>query len=315
MSVPAYYPYRSAAVRDSVLAFYDTLRAKVWPFASEERTVPTSYGQTFVRITGPAGAPPLVLLHGAAATSLMWAPNVQALSEAFRTFAVDQIGETGRSTCTRPPRSLSDLLSWLNELFDALQLGDGINLAGMSYGGALAAQYALHFPTRLNKAILLAPGNTVLRMRAEAIVRLALCVIASKSCVPRLVRWMFADMGRKDPQWIDAIIEELRIAMRSLQSRKVVIPPVLTDAEWAGLAVPTLFLVGDHETIYSAEKALRRLQRVAPQVRAEIIPGAGHDLTFAQAGIVNRTMLEFLRREPAVSIPAAPGGGRSQLLM
>jgi len=313
MSISAWYPYRSAEVRDSVLAFYDSLAARVWPVASEERMVPTSQGRTFVRISGPTGAPPLVLLHGAGATSLMWSPNVRALSEECRTFAVDQIGEIGRSTCIRPPQTIDDLLAWLNELFDALELADGINLAGMSYGGALTAQYALHFPKRLNKAVLLAPGNTVLRLRAEAIVRLALCVIARKSGVPALVRWMFADLARQDPKRLDSIIEELLIVMQSLQRRKVPIPPVLTDAEWAGLSVPTLFLVGDHETIYSPDKAVRRLKRVAPQVRTRIVPGAGHDLTFAQAETVNRTILEFLRPEPGAAFHPAPDHRLSQL--
>jgi len=122
MSVPAYYPYRSAAVRDSVLAYYEALAARVWPAGWEERMAPTGYGETFVRtvrivrIRGPAGAPPLVLLPGAAATSLMWAPNIGTLSEGCRTYAVDQVGEAGRSTCTRPVRTLNDLLGWLNEL-------------------------------------------------------------------------------------------------------------------------------------------------------------------------------------------------------
>jgi pimeloyl-ACP methyl ester carboxylesterase len=92
------------------LAYCDSLAAKAWPVASEERFAPTSYGQTFVRISGPAGAPRLVLLPGAVATSLIWAPNIQALSEAYRTFAVDQIGDVGRSTCTKPVRCVKDLL-------------------------------------------------------------------------------------------------------------------------------------------------------------------------------------------------------------
>lgn len=244
----------------------------------------------------------------------MWAANVRDLSEAFRTFAVDQIGETGGSICTRPPQSLSNLLSWLNELFDALEFGEGINLAGLSYGGALTSQYALHFPKRLNKAVLLAPGNTVLRLSGEGIVRLVLCALAPKRWVAPLARWMFADMAQKDPQWLDATIKELMITMRSLQRRKVVMPLVLTDAEWGALAVSTLFLVGDHETIYSPERAVRRLRRVAPRVREEIIPGAGHDLTFVQAEEIDRKIVEFLRQEPAGSCCAALGGRQKKVL-
>jgi pimeloyl-ACP methyl ester carboxylesterase len=68
--------------------------------------------------------------------------------------------------------SLSDFLAWLNELLDGLELGAGVSLVGISYGGALAAQYALHFPGRLGRVVLLAPGNTVLRTRAAFWARL-----------------------------------------------------------------------------------------------------------------------------------------------
>ena len=262
---------------------------------------PTSYGETFARITGPTGAPPLVLLHGAGATSLMWAPNVRALSAACRTVAVDQMGEFGRSTCAKPLPTMSDQLAWLNELFDALELGNVINLVGISYGGAMAAQYALHHPERLNKLVLLAPGATVLRTTTQFMVRMTFALLARRRGFLRLFRWIFADMARKDPNWIEETTEVLLRGMGSQQRHKVPFPPVLTDAEWAALKVPVLFLVGEHEKIYSAEKAVRRLKRVAPQVRAEIIAGAGHDLSFVQAETVNRTILEFLQQEPAAS--------------
>lgn len=301
MSTSEYYPYRSAAARDFCFEYYDSLAAREWPIASENRTVPTTYGGTFVRISGPTSAPPLVLLPGAVATSLMWTPNIQALSAEYHTFAVDQIGDIGRSICTKPVRCLNDLLAWLNELFDALELGGGVNLAGLSFGGSLVAQYALHFPGRLNKVVLLAPGATVLRLRTEFLVRLSLAAIASRRCLPSLVHWMFADMARKDPKWVDATLEQLFTNMRSLQRREIPVPTVLTDAEWGSLSLPTLFLVGEHEIIYSAEKAVRRLKRVAPNVCAEIVPGAGHDLTFVQAAMVNQRIVEFLKQEPAGS--------------
>lgn len=295
MSVPDYYPFRSIAARDEYLAYYDALAARKWPLASEERLVPTPHGDTFVRISGPTGAPPLFLLPGAASTSLMWVPNIRALSEEYRTFAVDRIDEVGRSTCKQPVRRVSDLLDWLNELFDALGLAGGINLAGVSYGGALTAQYAVHFPKRLNKAILLAPGNTILSVGAEFYVRVILAALDNKRFLPKFARWIFADMAREDPQCLDEILQELPVNMRSLQSRRVAIPPVMTDAEWGGIQVPTLFLVGEHERIYSAERAVSRLKRVAPEVKVGVIPGAGHDLTFVRADMVNRMILDFLK--------------------
>src|SRR6516225_1730613 len=298
MSIPAYFPFRSAAVRDSYFAYYDSLALKEWPLASEKRMLPTSYGETFVRITGPADAPPLVLLAGAATTSLMWARNIQALTEACRTFAVDTVGDVGRTTCTKPIRRVNDLVVWLDELFNALKLGDGINLVGVSYGGCLAGEYARHAPQRLSTVILLAPGNTVRRVSTQFIIRMALAAIAPRRFLRPLALWMFRDQVRKHPDWLDPWLELTLNTMRSVD-RRLPMPPVWTDAEWCAMIVPALFLVGEHETIYSPDKAVRRLKHVAPQVTAEIIPGAGHDLTLAQADLVDRRILEFVKQNAA----------------
>jgi pimeloyl-ACP methyl ester carboxylesterase len=58
----------------------------------------------------------------------------------------------------------------------------------------------------------------------------------------------------------------------------------------------TLFLIGKHEVMYSPEKAVAWLKRVAPSVTAEIVPEAGYDLTAVQAAAVNRRILNFLRQ-------------------
>ncbi len=62
-SRPEYHPFRSAEARDRYLAAYDK-RAASWPVASETVMVDTEQGRTFVRISGLADAPPLVMLPG-----------------------------------------------------------------------------------------------------------------------------------------------------------------------------------------------------------------------------------------------------------
>ncbi len=300
MSIPAWFPYRSAESRDSYLAFYDSVLGKQWPVDSEERMIPTSYGQTFARITGPSDAPPLVLLPGAVGTSVMWAPNIRDLSKDCRTYAVDQIGDVGRTTCVKPVRRIVDLLAWLDELFDGLGLRERINLAGCSYGGWLTLQYAAHAPHRLSSIIPLAPGGAVLRISKKFMFRLILAGVFSRWLLRPLLCWIFADMARKDPRRIDSLLSELRMGMRSLAPRSLPMPPAWTDAEWTALNVPTLLLVGEHETIYDPEAVLRRLKRVAPHVKVEIIPGAGHDLTFAQAELVDRRIIEFVKQHAIV---------------
>jgi pimeloyl-ACP methyl ester carboxylesterase len=57
----------------------------------------------------------------------------------------------------------------------------------------------------------------------------------------------------------------------------------------------TLVLYGENEIMYSPHEALARLEKIAPGIKAEIIPNAGHDLNFAQAEIMNKKVLRFLK--------------------
>lgn len=297
----AYHPFRSEQAKVEYLALYDA-RAYTWPVPSECKMVQTSFGQTFVRISGPASAPTLVLLHGGGANSLHWVTNVEALSKTCRVFAIDSIFDYGRSISSRPTRTVDDLMAWLDETFDALKLGDHINLMGLSYGGWLAGQYALRFPERLDKVVLLAPAGTVLPMRLAWISRAILCTLPIRYFTRSFMRWLLEDLVRSDEEggkMVEEWADFTYAAMRSFTPRKMVFPTVLSNSDLQRIEVHMLFLVGEHEKMYSARKALERVHRVAPRVEAEIIPHAGHDLTIIQADLVNSRVLKFLNQGTA----------------
>jgi pimeloyl-ACP methyl ester carboxylesterase len=293
----SYHPFRSAEAKEKYLKLYD-LRAKKWPIVSESRIVDTSYGQTFVRLSGPAGARPLVLLHGVSGNSLQWMPNIKALSGSFRTYALDNIYDNGRSIYARPMGSPDDFVNWLEELFGALNLGDNISLMGLSYGGWLTAQYALRFPSRLDKIVLIAPAGTVMPISFKWIVRALLCAVPHRHFTRSFMYWLLENLARQSPSgkaYLEEFIDEAYLASRSFKPKRLVNPTVLKDEEWRRIKVPALYLVGENEKIYSARKAIQRLNEVAPQIKTELIPQAGHDLTIVQAEMVNNKVLGFLK--------------------
>ncbi|MBI1877475.1 MAG: alpha/beta hydrolase [Chloroflexi bacterium] len=295
----AYHPFRSAPAKETYLTLYE-VRAKAWPLVSETRLADTSYGQTFVRLSGPTGAQPLVLLPGMAVNSLLWAPNIKALAEHYRTYAVDNIYDGGRSVYTRPLKRPDDFVNWLDELFRALELGDNINLMGLSYGGWLTSQYALRGPNRLHKIVLLAPSGTVLPPRLEFLLRTVLCLLPHRRFIKSLGGWLFEDcLVQKDEtcrKMGDDLVNDMFMALHYFKPKRLIKPTVLGDKELQSIRIPTLYLVGKNEKMYSAQKAVQRLSKVAPHIKAEIIPHAGHDLTFVQAELVNRKVLEFLQQ-------------------
>jgi pimeloyl-ACP methyl ester carboxylesterase len=298
MSHSPHHPFRSAQAKERYLSLYDR-RAEDWPVPAQTRMISTSYGDTFVRISGPQGAPPLVLLHAAAGHSLQWAPSVAPLTAHYRVYALDDITGHGRSVYTRRLAGPEDYANWLDEVFDGLGLGGDVNLMGLSYGGWQAAQYALRFPDRLDKVVLLAPAGTVLPLSFTWMARAALVFLPHRVFTRSFVSWMLEDLAHADQtsrELLDQLIDEAYLATRSFKFPPLANPTVLTDEQWHSIRVPVLYLVGENEKIYSAREALQRLNAVAPHVETELIPDAGHDLTIVQADMVNERVLDFLGR-------------------
>lgn len=294
MKIEPFHPFKSDQAKQEYLGFYD-YRAKGWTVASETKMVTTSFGQTFVRISGLNNTSPLVLLPASVLNSLMWIPNVEALSQKYRTYAIDNIYDCGRSIYTRTLSSPEDLTNWLDELFTALNLDKDLNLLGLSYGSWLAHQYTLRFPNRVRKLVLLA-HPTITSMNPAFIFRLLLSFIAPVF-FKSFVYWLFQDTVKKDEQsqkLAESLYEDMRLAGKCFKPKAIVNPTAIKESEFYNLQTPTLFLVGENEKTFSPQKAIQLLNKIAPQIKTEIISEAGHDLSFAQANLINYKVLEFL---------------------
>ncbi|WP_214103022.1 alpha/beta fold hydrolase [Acrocarpospora catenulata] len=66
--------------------------ASAFPSPVQARDVDTGFGRVRVYQFGQDDRPPIVLLHGRGATSVMWLPNLAALAEHRRVYTVDLLG-------------------------------------------------------------------------------------------------------------------------------------------------------------------------------------------------------------------------------
>lgn len=299
MPLPSHHPFVSAAKKAQYLAHLRQ-RAAAWPLPFEEKTVETAWGHTFMRVSGPVDAPPLVLLPGGGTTSLMWQPNIAGLSEHYRTYALDSILDIGLSANTQPIKTVDQLTEWLEELFDALKLGPGLRLMGLSHGAWLAAHYAHRFPGRLAKVVLLAPPGWAVAIRPAFLLHMMQILLPPRRYFIRKVyRESLPGLvatGAPGLKLIDEMTEDLALAFECFGLRRMtqLLEPKVAEDEKLRLKVPTLFVIGEHEVIYPPQEALDRLARVAPQIQRVVIPGAGHDMTWFKPDELNRRVLEFL---------------------
>ncbi|WP_327262160.1 alpha/beta hydrolase [Streptomyces sp. NBC_01232] len=263
-----------------------------WPGSVEAVDLATPYGVTRVNSCGPADAPPLVLLPGGGATSVVWGSCVAAgAARAHRVHAVDLVGDPGLSVPApgRAIRTAEDLIGWLDAVLDAVVggvLGEGrggvlgedrggpgprrsVTLAGHSYGAWIAAHYAARRPARLGRLVLLDPTQVFAGLRPGYAVR-ALPILVRPT--PERIRSFLAWETRGAA--LDAAWLRLQEESAGFPAVRPVTGPRPDLAGLAGPRVDVLF--AERARCHDSARAARAARAVLPGARVDVLPGVSH---------------------------------------
>jgi pimeloyl-ACP methyl ester carboxylesterase len=275
--------FKTDAGREAVHATYRALLAE-WPVPNEQRRIATRHGETFVVVSGPEHAPPLVLLHGAQANVLAYIGEARAWSQHFRVYAIDMIGEAGLSAEVRPPLDSDAHALWLDDVLDGL----GVTRAafvGTSLGGWLALDYTKRRPQRVEKLALLCPGGIG---KQKSLLPLFPLLFLGPWGV-RKARELVIGKAPTSPTPLEQRVGALFGLISKHIRLRVVKIPRLSDAELARLP-PTLVIVGGKDVLFDSLGTKARLEAHCPQATIRFLPDGRHYLPGQGTAV-----LEFLR--------------------
>jgi pimeloyl-ACP methyl ester carboxylesterase len=279
--------FRSAEGRERFEAAYD-LALRSWPLTSSALDVQTSFGTTRVNACGATTGSPVVLLAGALMTSVSWLPNVAALGATYPVFAVDAVGDAGRSMHDRPVRTRAELASWFDELLIGLEI-ERAHVIGLSNGACIALNQAVHAPTRLRSVAAIEPPGMIVRPSARLLWEMIRgAVVRTDRALNRLAR--FLGNGSLPPDKLFAVLRSVFLDFRPAGF----VPRRLTDDELRGIKTPVLLMFGEVTPIGDIETAVARAHRQMPVVRTEIVPGCAHIPTIERPDVTNRILLDFI---------------------
>ncbi|MBD0689736.1 alpha/beta fold hydrolase [Streptomyces sp. CBMA123] len=282
--------FASEAARTKFLDAYDRAMG-LWPSPRRELDVETGYGTVHVHHYGPTEGEPIVLLHGHAGHPSNWYPQIAALGEHHPVYAIDTLDDPGRSVQRAVAAGSPENAAWLGEVLAGLGL-ERVHLVGVSYGGWLALNQAVHGPERLASVAPLDPGGiekVPARFYAHMIGGL-FGMLAPRPLRPAVGR-LLANPALSAPR---EMIAPLMLAMRSYKPSSR--PPArpFTDEELGSIELPVLVLVGRRSALLRPRQVVERVTGLIPGVRAEIVDRAGHGLNLEQPELVNERLLGFI---------------------
>ena len=239
--------------------------------------------------------PAVVLIHGGLVDSRMWDAQMKPLSKHFRVVRYDIRGY-GRS-----PAPTAEY--WPHEdlraLLDYLKIGRA-TVVGLSLGGIVAADFALEYPARVARLVLVDSGLRGDKQPPDPKAANARRVGASEGPEKYFEAFTQADMlaGLRDRpaareamhrMMVDNYKADAYIRKGLPQSPE---PPTIERLEQ--IKAPTLVVVGSLDG--------KNLQNIAdtlatriPSARKVTIPGASHHPPVETPKEFNRVLLDFLR--------------------
>jgi len=249
-------------------------------------------------LSGPDGAPAVMLSHSLGSSAVMWAPQLAALAQRYRVLCYDTRGHGGSSA---PPGAYSlDLLG-----DDAVALMDGLGLeqvhwVGLSMGGMIGQNLVLRTPERLASLTLcdttaqIPPeGQAMWDDRITAAREEGMAALAEST----MQRWFTPDYLRGAPQAIDDIRAQF---LDTPVDGFIGCCAALKELDYldrlAEIRLPTLVVVGadDPSTPVAASEAIQGRIDGAELV---VLPSASHLANVEQPEAFTAAVLDFLDRQ------------------
>lgn len=245
---------------------------------------------------------PLVLVHGAAEDSRVWAPQFAALTDEFTVIAWDEPG-AGSSSDLPEDFGLADIADGLAALLETLDLGP-VHIAGVSWGGTVVLELYRRHPAHVATLIMIdtyagwkgsLPAEEVGARVASARKMLS----AEDEVFDPTPPGLFAhDPPAEFVPLLAAIAADVRPDTLRIQL------PIMALADLSDLlpqiAVPTLLIWGRHDA-RSPLNVAHQFHEAIPDSTLAVIDDAGHLSHLERPEEVNQAVREFCRAHPSGS--------------
>ncbi|MDQ3985377.1 MAG: alpha/beta fold hydrolase [Actinomycetota bacterium] len=255
--------------------------------------------------------PPLVLIHGLAATKASWLPVVPALAKNHKVYAIDLPGFGASSK----PWGRYDAEFFAEHVLRFLEV-TGLRrayIAGNSMGGRVAMEAALLEPERVAAIACLCPAAAWRRRPALQLVKLlrpewgiSIFKLPRQTLRENLMQ-LFADPTRIEDDWYDAAIDDFLNYWRSPWARLAVFSaarniyldePDGDDGFWSRLKKmkpPALYIYGSKDVLVTARFG-RMVSKSLPSANVEVWPDCGHVPQLEHPDRTAKTMLDFFSK-------------------
>ena len=251
--------------------------------------------------------PAIILIHGLGASAEIWMHNIAALANDHKIFVPDLPG-FGRSEQPPPSFRPFDYARFIDNFMEALNIPKA-SLVGQSLGGGIVLQYALKFPQKVEKLILVDCAGFGKEVR-WTLKLMSLPWIGELVTHPtRLGVALFFKFAVRDPsvitkEFIDIyykiftqpgfqafMLKTTRAILDIHGAKEEALAPIRENLQL--IKQPVLIVWGENDRVLPLQQAYAGREKM-PNARLHIMARCGHIPNLEKPGEFNNVVIEFL---------------------
>lgn len=242
----------------------------------------------------------LLLIGGLGQDVTGWAFQVPRFIQHYRVIAFDS-RDAGRSAEASGPYATADMADDVAGLMDALQITRA-HVLGYSLGGAIAQEFVLRHPTRVNKLVLACSSGHLARYQINIFEPVRFMrehdsegrILASQQLFMTMTR-EFLKLKGAVSMMLEMMSHPPFPQSAAALSRQIDACRTFDALDRLGrVSAPTCVLAGDQD-ILTPPWVARELAAAIPGSELQILADGGHGLLFETPEKFNRAVLHFLQ--------------------
>ena len=254
---------------------------------------------------------PVIFIHGYGAKKEIWKPQVSEISKSFKVITFDIRG-TGESDRPNMPYTMQMLSEDVSGLMNFLKIKKA-HIIGRSFGGMIAQNFALLYPEKVEKLVLIATNygrhdaEWVEIPKAGRLTEVETLKHDPLKAFKEKSKWVFHTKFRKELEANPTKKFHNAFSMEDLIKESTINPSrpqdIINQAEamkthytlerLSEIKCKTLLIAASHDR-QTPVSVMKEMNERIPNSELKIIQEAGHFMTLSRAPEVNKMILDFL---------------------
>ena len=265
--------YKSSEGKAKILALYDAQFQRLQHEYSD-LWVDTQFGRTHLIQTGNPDGIPLLVFHGGNATTAYMLLTCGFLMDDFCIYAVDTIGQPGKSAEVSLSPYNYDYGKWAGEIVERLGFPSMRCFSG-SFGAGIIAKMMCICPDKVKRAVLYIPSGI---HNAPAVGNLRMMLPMIRYWMTEEDLWLkrcMLPMAITPENITDDIFETAKLSI-TYAKIKTGMPSNASARLIRRCNAPSLVMAAEKDCMFPAKRVIPRAQKIIPDCSVYLLKGRGH---------------------------------------